>query len=242
MKIPRHRILSSFGATLLIGAFLVGTGVATDGNAANPCAARNPCAANPCAARNPCAVNPCAPKNPCAANPCAQAPRAELNDAEAAAAYQDIVGRLQEGYAKSSHPVVAAYINWKRYNRVPYTSDTHGGRFVNNFANDTAKTYGKFEKAGVMPVGSVLAKNSFAVTPQRKVEAGPLFLMEKMAAGFNHKDGNWSYTIIMPNGAIFGTSKGKNAAGVQFCADCHGGVADKQDSLFFLPEEYRLRQ
>ncbi len=34
--------------------------------ARNPCAAKNPCAANPCAARNPCAV-----KNPCAANPCA---------------------------------------------------------------------------------------------------------------------------------------------------------------------------
>ena len=48
-----------------------------------------------------------------------QAARAELNDAEAAVAYQDIVARLQEGCAKSGHPVAAAYIDWKRYNKVP---------------------------------------------------------------------------------------------------------------------------
>ena len=34
-------------------------------------------AANPCAAKNPCATNPCAAKNPCAANPCAAGAKIE---------------------------------------------------------------------------------------------------------------------------------------------------------------------
>lgn len=185
-------------------------------------------------------TNPCAAKNPCAANPCAAAPSAELSNTQASDAYKGILGTLQAGYTKSGHPVAAAYINWKRYNKSPYVSDTHGGRFVNNFANDVARTYGRFEKAGVMPMGSVLAKNSFGVTPQGRVQPGPLFIMEKMGAGFNSKDGDWRYTMIMPNGTVYGTSKGKNASKVGFCAECHNSVRKEQDSLFFLPEEYQV--
>ncbi len=206
--------------------------------AANPCAGANPCAANPCAA-NPCAVvNPCA-ANPCAANPCAPAAAAELSGAEAATTYDKIAGGLRAGYAKSDHPVATAYFTWNRYNKVPYVSETHGGRHVNNFANDLAKAYGRFEKAGVMPEGSVLAKDSFRLTPQGEAQPGPLFLMEKMAAGFSPDSADWRYTMIMPNGAVFGTTEGRDAAKVQFCADCHGG--SENDSLFFLPEEQRVR-
>jgi hypothetical protein len=61
--------------------------------------------------------------------------------------------------------------------------------------------------------------------------------MEKMQAGFSPATGDWRYTMIMPNGAVFGATKGKDAAKVQFCADCHGG--SENDSMFFLPEEYR---
>ena len=49
----------------------------TMAQAANPCAAKNPCAmkaANPCAAKNPCAMKAANPCNPCAAkNPCGAA-------------------------------------------------------------------------------------------------------------------------------------------------------------------------
>ena len=244
--------------------------------AANPCAA-NPCAANPCAA-NPCAANPCA-ANPCAANPCAAAAAAELSDVEAAATYERIADGLRAAYATSDHPVAVTYFRWRRYNRAPYVSETHGGRYVNNFANDVAKAYGAFEKAGVMPEGSVLAKDSFRVPPTNpcaanpcaanpcatnpcaanpcagsnpcaanpcaanpcaaagKEQPGPLFIMEKMQAGFSPETGDWRYTMIMPNGAVFGATKSKDAAKVQFCADCHGG--SENDSMFFLPEEYR---
>ena len=214
--------------------------------AANPCTAKNPCAANPCAATNPCAggnpcaANPCA-ANPCASNPCAPASAAKLSDTKAADAYNGIVDKLQAGYAKSGHPAAAAYINWKRYNKVPYVSTTHGGRFVNNFANDIAEAYGRFEDAGVMPAGSVLAKNSFRVTSQDKIEPGPLFLMEKMSAGFSTESRDWRYTLIMPDGNVFGATRGDGSANVQFCADCHGSVSKTQDSLFFMPEDYRVK-
>ena len=252
-KLKRNRLftqilLLAVGVTMAIGA--PETTAAQAGAGTNPCAA-----ANPCAAKNPCVANPCA------ANPCAPAPAAQLSDAEAAATYERIARGLRAGYAKSDNPVSAAYFTWKHYNKVPYVSETHGGRFVNNFANDMAQAYRQFEKAGVMPQGAVLAKDSFAVPPAKPnpcatknpcaanpcaanpcaasgtVQPGPLFIMEKMPAGFSPETGDWRYTMIMPNGSVFGATKGGNADKVQFCADCHG--ASDNDSMFFLPKEYR---
>jgi len=244
VNISRSRMVGAY-LVCALAVFGAPRAVHADYHAANPCTA-NPCAANPCAA-NPCAANPCA-ANPCAANPCAPAPAAELSDAQAAAIYEDIAAELRAGYAKSDHPVTTAYFKWKRYNKTPYVSATHGGRYVNNFANDTAKAYGRFEKAGVMPAGSIVVKDSFRVAPANpcaanpcaasgKAQPGPLFIMEKMQAGFSPETGDWRYTMIMPNGAVFGETKGRNADKVRFCAECHGG--SEYDSLFFLPEEYR---
>jgi len=128
----------------------------------------------------------------------------------------------------------------ENYASQPYVSDTHGGRFVNNYANATAANYGKYEAASRVAVGSMLAKDSFMVTGQGKTAAGPLFLMEKMPAGFKEASGNWRYTMVMPNGQIFGTTNGKNSGHVTFCYECHMVVAEEQDSLMFLPDEYRV--
>ena len=54
--------------------------------------------------------------------------------------------------------------------------------------------------------------------------------MEKMAAGFNADSNDWRYTMIMPNGSIFGTTNGNNSSKVQFCIDCHQAVQPDQDS------------
>ena len=226
----------------------------------NPCAAKkgcNPCAAkscNPCAAKkgcNPCAAkgcNPCAAKgcNPCAAkgcNPCgpcgggAAAPK--LTSAEANSVYDCLKAELTAGYSKSGIKNTALFVAWSRYNNQPYVSDTHGGRFVNNYANAQAKNYEKFEKAGRMAVGARMAKDSFVVKASGKVSPGPLFMMEKMASGFSEASGNWRFSMIMPNGQVFGQTNGKNSAGMKFCYVCHSAMAEDQDSLFFLPDEYR---
>ncbi|MCF6195869.1 MAG: cytochrome P460 family protein [Emcibacter sp.] len=207
----------------------------------NPCAKANPCGMSyPCAKHNPCGANPCGANpcaaNPCGGNPCSPAESAEISGKEAAKIYKKMSKSLHTGYAKSGVPAAKKYYKWAHFNKTPYVSDTHGGREVNNYSN--RKRYGKFEKAGKMSVGTILAKDSFRVTPSGKVEPGPLFLMEKKKAGYNKENGDWAYTLIMPNGMVVGTSQGKGAGNVAFCADCHNAAED-QDYLFFLPEEYR---
>ena len=212
-------------------------------SACNPCAAKkacNPCAAkacNPCAAKkgcNPCAASAC---NPC--NPCAAAAEVDLTDGEAKLAYNCIIKEMQAGYAKSGMKVATKYVSWKTYATRAYQSGTHGGRFVQNFANAKAKNYGKFEDAGKMRHGAALAKNSFAATADGKLAAGPLFLMEKMKAGWNKNSGDWKYTMIMADGSTFGETKGTNAAGMQFCVECHASAED-EDYMLFIPDEYRV--
>jgi hypothetical protein len=149
---------------------------------------------------------------------------------------------MKNAYAKAGVKTVRGYTGWTTANTVPYQSATHGGRYVNNYANKhAAHRYTKFEKAGNMPVGSVLAKDSFAVRPDGKIGIGPLFVMEKMPGGFNTSTGNWRYTMIMPNGTAVGTTNGKGSANVQFCAECHLSMGEDQDSMTFLPEEFRKK-
>ena len=212
--------------------------------ACGPCSAYTPCTAcNPCAAGcGPC--NPCGACNPCAAgcgpcSPCGASEAVELTAAEATEAYACIKATMAAGYAGSGSPWAAAYQNWTNVALRPYVSDTHGARYVNNYANDIgAANYGLFEEAGPSPVGTVLAKDSFSVAGSGRVRAGPLFLMEKMEAGFDPDTGDWRYTLIMPNGRMIGTTGGEGAVRVGFCAECHL-VVEEQDSRFFLDEEYR---
>jgi hypothetical protein len=136
--------------------------------------------------------------------------------------------------------VAKSYRGWRRYNWAPYRSATHGERFVNNYGNAIGKDYGRFEEAGVMPVGTILAKDSFAVTAQGDVYPGPLFIMEKMPAGFDADGGDWRYSMILPDGSYFGVSQGVQGERVEFCRSCHQ-VAKEQDFLFLVPEENRFR-
>ncbi|MEQ9175633.1 MAG: cytochrome P460 family protein [Alphaproteobacteria bacterium] len=154
------------------------------------------------------------------------------------AAYDCVKPELKAGYAKSGLAVARDYQGWAKYNTVPYESGTHGSRYVNNYANATAKNYGKFEESGTMPEGSFLAKDSILADEAGKVRLGPLFLMEKMEAGFNGDTFDWRYTMVMPDGAIVGTTNGDGHNNVQFCVDCHN-LQEQQDAMWFLPEEFR---
>ncbi len=204
--------------------------------ACNPCGAKKAC--NPCAAKKAC--NPCGAKKACGAcNPCGGAAAPKLTSAEANSVYNCLRGELVAAYGKSGSADAANYAGWKSYASQPYVSDTHGGRFVTNYANAKGKSYGKYENAGRMPVGAKMAKDSFMVMPDGKVGTGPLFLMEKMAANFNKASDNWRYSMVMPNGKIFGVTNGANSAGMKFCYECHMAVAEDQDSLMLLPEAYR---
>ena len=147
---------------------------------------------------------------------------------------------MKAAYAKSGNPVATSYTEWRRYSKHAYVSATHGNRYVQNYGNLAAQAYGAFENSGIMPAGAVLAKDSFMVKANGQVSVGPLFIMEKMQAGFYADSGDWRYTMIMPNGKVFGTTKGEGSAKVEFCIGCHISVAPELDSLMLLPEEYRV--
>jgi len=153
--------------------------------------------------------------------------------------YGRLADQIEAGYKISGNPVTETYKRWKKYNRYPYRSATHGRRYLNNYANALASSYEKYEKAGRLPVGSIIAKDSFSVTNDGEAMPGPFFIMEKMPKGFNYVSGDWRYTMIMPDGSIFGETKGVNADKVVFCIKCHL-AAEKNDHLYFLPPAARI--
>jgi len=154
--------------------------------------------------------------------------------------YAKLGEKMAALYKLSGHPVAKEFRTWKRYNSAPYRSATHGRRFLNNYASKKAAAYGKFEGAGMFPKGAVIAKDSFAVTEDGRVNAGPLFIMEKMAQGFNDASGDWRYTMIMPDGTIYGTTKGESAERVKYCIGCHL-TRERNDHLYFVPQKFRVK-
>ncbi|MFQ5935558.1 MAG: cytochrome P460 family protein [Acidiferrobacterales bacterium] len=164
---------------------------------------------------------------------------AELSRDEAADLYELIRDTLKAGYGRSGWAVAAKYQAWRRHNTVPYRSLTHGNHYLNNYSNATAKAYGAFENAGTLPVGSIIAKDSFAVTESRGIVLGPLFLMEKMPPGFYDVTADWKFVQILADGTLLGETNGEGAERVDYCIGCHL-AAERHDLLYFLPKDYRV--
>lgn len=153
--------------------------------------------------------------------------------------YDALKDELAASYAKSGHPAAIAYPAWQRVNSAPYLSATHGNTYISNYVNETGAAYASFEQAGKLPVGTVIAKPSFVVTKSGAVRPGPLFLMEKMPAGFKYVTGDWRYSMIMADGTLFGETQGEDSERVEYCIGCHLAV-EHQDHLFFVPRDYRV--
>ncbi len=163
---------------------------------------------------------------------------ASLAPGEATHIYEIALKSLSAGYARSGVPGAEAYSGWRRYNSVPYLSSTHGNHYINNYANETARAYGSGKR---LPVGSVIAKDSFSVTETGGILLGPLFLMEKMPQGFSYVSGDWKYSLIQPDGTLFGETNGSGSQRVQYCISCHLAV-EAQDHLYFVPPEFRVNK
>lgn len=161
---------------------------------------------------------------------------AQLDADEARAIYEEAVGDLARGYAASRDPTAVDYLGWRLHNTSPYVSATHGNRYVNNYANMIAKDYERLAPGETLPTGSIIAKDSLTVNDEREVFPGALFIMEKLTVGANPATGDWRYIMIMPDGSMFGDTKGEGADNVVFCHECHVGVADN-DYLFGVPDE-----
>ena len=157
---------------------------------------------------------------------------------ESARIYAIALSAMRLGYAASGDSSASDYLSWPRYNDMPYLSATHGNHYVNNYANAPAQDYGRFEQAGRLPPGSVVAKDSFAVTRSGGILLGPLFLMEKMPPGFSPVSGDWRYAMVLPSGELVGRTGGPNAHRVEYCIGCHL-AREHTDHLFFIPNERR---
>ncbi len=174
---------------------------------------------------------------------------ADLDTSEAARIYEIVRGALALGYSASGFEGTASYQALARYNDKPYVSATHGNHYVNNYANDIAVDYGKFEQAGTLPQGSIVFKDSFTVTEtrqsfsdtaSRQITLGPLFVMRKMEAGFNPSTGDWQYIQIQPDGKILGMTHGEGSDQVRYCIACHL-AREQNDHLYFVPDARRRR-
>jgi len=178
-----------------------------------------------------------------AADSCALGERTGREDslraAELAALHDCIVEAMRPAYARSGHRDAADFLDWELASSGFYRSATHGGRYVANYVDGPGSTYGAFEEAGPQPAGTRVAKPSFTLSLDGLLRLGPLFLMEKMPAGFSSDTGDWRYSMILPAGTVVGLTGGTGAERVGFCADCHARVGAAQDYLFFPPPEAR---
>jgi hypothetical protein len=135
--------------------------------------------------------------------------------------------------------------DWQSYTRVntePVPSEDHGGRFVDTWVNDAGLAAYKSPDTP-MPVGSVVVKTSWETKDgQPTTTPGPIFVMEKRAAGYDDENENWYYAIHWAEpspkmrekfGPIYWRSP---SAKVKYCYDCHNGY-DRQ--LGMVPEGKR---
>jgi len=166
---------------------------------------------------------------------------ATLGGARAEEVYQAIRVAMRDSYTQAGDPVTQAYQRWHRYNATPYRSTLHGQRFVNVYGNSQARGYGRFEKAGTMPEGAMLAMDSFVVTESGQVMTGPFFLMEKRERGFDATTGDWLYMMVGADGEMVGITNGEGSARVGFCAGCHRGAPEGQAGLWLIPEAFRKK-
>ena len=166
----------------------------------------------------------------------APAARDDLTDEQIVEVYECIKDELRAGYAKSENPWATDYVNWGATATRPAAPGPHGNRFLNTFVNDIGHAeYIKFSderEDNPMPVGTVIAKEVFAVNKKLAVKKGQLFFMEKVAAGTADEFGNWVYSVVKANGK-------PQKASQKFCHDCHGAFSD-QDALGYPDEDVRL--
>ncbi len=161
----------------------------------------------------------------------------DLTNEQVVGLYDCIEEKLRKGYVKKEGPNTKEYQSWKNTSTQPAATGSHGNRFLMTFVNETGYAeYVKFseERAkNAMPVGSILAKESFNLSKKGKVKKGPLFFMTKVAAGGDaDKFGSWVYTAFSPKGKQMKIKQG-------FCHGCHKGFED-QDSMGYPDEEFRV--
>lgn len=116
--------------------------------------------------------------------------------------YDCIKDDLAKGYGQAGHEIGANFRNWKATQTAIGPSFAgHGDRFLKTYANDIAfDDYIQFRDEGgfSMPVGSILAKESWKINKEGVPTPGPLLIMTKLKAGEASEFGDWLYAGVSP--------------------------------------------
>ena len=156
----------------------------------------------------------------------------DLDDAATVALYECLEAKMAEGYAAEGDEIGSTFRDWTVTATRAAVAGPHGNRLLLTYANDiAADQYLKFEDEGVvMPVGSVLAKESITVSiKNKKARPGPLFIMTKLEEGEAPESGDWLYSGVQPNGKVMKVKQ-------SFCHDCHVGWEASDKLAYPLPD------
>jgi len=165
-------------------------------------------------------------------------PPMQLDPAEIDAMADCLAPALDTALARARDATIRATRGWRAMSRT-YMASEHG-MFLKVYANAAAASdYAKAERGGRLPQGAAILKRSFRVDMEGSAAAGPVFVMERMAPGYDPTTNDWRFAVTAPDGQRMGESGGQNAPAVAFCADCHKS-ARVQDFLFFVPPRFRV--
>lgn len=158
-----------------------------------------------------------------------------IDDAGIVALYECLKDAMAEAYASGDNAVGKEYRSWTVTGTRPGFAGTHSDRFLLTWANPVAaEQYMKYASDGAdMPVGSILAKESFDVSVKKgQAVIGPLFIMTKVGTDKAPETDGWLYEAVQPNGKMMKFPQA-------MCHDCH--VAwEAQDELAYPLEEVRI--
>ena len=154
---------------------------------------------------------------------------------EVATYYQCVSKELSQGYQKGTNTTAKNYTSWKATATGPAKPGFHSNRYLMTYVNDIGhSTYVAYAPSGVdMPVGSIIAKESFKIKSSGKLKAGPLFIMEKVGKDKAPDAGGWLYSAVKASGKPMSVKQ-------SFCHGCHQAYA-AQDALGYPAIDVRLK-
>jgi hypothetical protein len=134
------------------------------------------------------------------------------------AAGEDVFGPLEVG---------ADYLGYRKVTDKPFQSLDHGNRWVDVYVNAIGAT--QYLSGAPVPVGTIVVKTSWQDDHGKPSSiVGPLFIMEKRAAGYAPEHDDWYFAIHWANppaadakqlgGPIYWRGKSRRAA---YCWECH---------------------
>jgi hypothetical protein len=133
--------------------------------------------------------------------------------------------------------VGADYATYRRVTDEPFRSLDHGNRWVHVYVN--AIGVEPYLDGGDIPVGTVVVKTSVQNVDGRPSDIpGPIFVMEKRAAGYAPEHADWWYAIHWESpppedakkfgGPIYWRGRSQR---VEYCWKCHDDYANSLGGL-----------